>query len=130
MNHTLGLLGPGPRVRVAWTRVCVPRDGFRFYSKVTPKTTTVAIFTHARGPALKLSRRMSESIGSDVKPPRDRKPLQTHTKKNPRQQTETEKWIQRLTLCVFACECCLCAGVMGSVLLFSVLYFVYVSIFA
>lgn len=63
-------------------------------------------------------------------PPRDRKPLQTHTKKNPRQQTETEKWIQRLTLCVFACECCLCAGVMGSVLLFSVLYFVYVSIFA
>lgn len=54
MNHTLGLLGPGPRVRVAWTRVCVPRDGFRFYSKVTPKTTTVAIFTHARGPALKL----------------------------------------------------------------------------
>lgn len=69
MNHTLGLLGQGPRVRVAWTRVCVPRDGFRFYSKVTPKTTTVAIFTHARGPALKLSRRMSESIGSDVKCP-------------------------------------------------------------
>lgn len=64
-------------------------------------------------------------------PPRDRKPLQTNAKKkNPRQQTETEKWIQRLTLCVFACECCLCAGVMGSVLLFSVLYFVYLSIFA
>lgn len=64
-------------------------------------------------------------------PPRDRKPLPTHTKKKTKTANRNRKMDPKIHfVCLFACECCLCAGVMGSVLLFSVLYFVYLSIFA